>query len=70
MRLSLDRFLCACVASLGLCGHSEFGGLAVATMLSLVFLPGLNVAVNTVREKDEPAADLGVLMAPVFAIQH
>jgi len=38
------------------------GGLAVATLLTLVFLPALYVAVNRIREKDEP---LSVSDAPV-----
>ena len=36
--------------------YAIVGGLAVATALTLVFLPALYVAVNRIREKDEPAA--------------
>ena len=39
--------------------YAIVGGLAVATALTLVFLPALYVAVNGIREKDEPAAALG-----------
>ena len=38
--------------------YAIVGGLAVATALTLVFLPALYVAVNGIREKDEPAAAL------------
>ena len=34
--------------------YAIVGGLAVATVLTLVFLPALYVAVNGIREKDEP----------------
>ena len=48
---------------------SRVGGLAVATALTLVFLPALYVAVNGIREKGGPA------VAPVaaehsLALQH
>jgi multidrug efflux pump subunit AcrB len=36
--------------------YAIVGGLAVATALTLVFLPALYVAVNRLREKEEPAA--------------
>ncbi len=36
--------------------YAIVGGLAVATALTLVFLPALYVAVNGIREKDEPVA--------------
>ncbi len=36
--------------------YAIVGGLAVATVLTLVFLPALYVAVNGIREKHEPAA--------------
>ncbi|MBV9111216.1 MAG: efflux RND transporter permease subunit, partial [Hyphomicrobiales bacterium] len=42
--------------------YAIMGGLAVATLLTLVFLPALYVAVNRIREKDEP---LSVSDAPV-----
>ena len=44
--------------------YAIVGGLAVATALTLVFLPALYVAVNGIREKDEPAA------APDLAAEH
>ena len=44
--------------------YAIVGGLAVATALTLVFLPALYVAVNGIREKDEPAA------APDVAVDH
>ena len=44
--------------------YAIVGGLAVATALTLVFLPALYVAVNGIREKDEPAA------APDVAAEH
>src|SRR4029450_792557 len=36
--------------------YAIVGGLAVATALTLVFLPALYVAVNRIRERTEPAA--------------
>ena len=36
--------------------YAIVGGLAVATVLTLVFLPALYVAVNGIREKAEPHA--------------
>jgi len=44
--------------------YAIVGGLAVATALTLVFLPALYVAVNGTREKEEPAA------APDPAAEH
>jgi multidrug efflux pump subunit AcrB len=44
--------------------YAIVGGLAVATVLTLIFLPALYVAVNGIREKDEPAA------APDVAPEH
>jgi multidrug efflux pump subunit AcrB len=44
--------------------YAIVGGLAVATALTLVFLPALYVAVNGIREKEEPAA------APDPAAEH
>jgi multidrug efflux pump subunit AcrB len=44
--------------------YAIVGGLAVATALTLVFLPALYVAVNGIREKGEPAA------APDVAAEH
>ena len=38
--------------------YAIVGGLAVATALTLVFLPALYVAVNGIREKAEPAAEI------------
>ena len=40
--------------------YAIVGGLAVATVLTLVFLPALYVAVNGIREKAEPKARAGV----------
>ena len=37
--------------------YAIVGGLAVATVLTLVFLPALYVAVNGIREKSEPKAE-------------
>jgi hypothetical protein len=34
--------------------YAIVGGLAVATVLTLVFLPALYVAVNRIRERAEP----------------
>ena len=52
--------------------YAIVGGLAVATVLTLVFLPALYVAVNGIREKDEPteALEPDVLTAPMLATQH
>ena len=52
--------------------YAIVGGLAVATVLTLVFLPALYVAVNGIREKDEPteALEPDVLTAPILATQH
>ena len=50
--------------------YAIVGGLAVATVLTLVFLPALYVAVNGIREKAEPAAEPDVLTLPILAIQH
>jgi hypothetical protein len=44
--------------------YAIVGGLAVATALTLVFLPALYVAVTGIREKDVPAA------APDVAAEH
>ena len=44
--------------------YAIVGGLAVATALTLVFLPALYVAVNGIREKDEPVT------APDVAAEH
>jgi multidrug efflux pump subunit AcrB len=37
--------------------YAIVGGLAIATVLTLIFLPALYIAVNGVREKAEPAAE-------------
>ena len=52
--------------------YAIVGGLAVATVLTLVFLPALYVAVNGIREKSEPAAaaEPDVLATPMLASQH
>jgi multidrug efflux pump subunit AcrB len=49
--------------------YAIVGGLAVATALTLVFLPALYVAVNRIREKAEPAAVPDVAPA-CLARQH
>ena len=52
--------------------YAIVGGLAVATVLTLVFLPALYVAVNGIREKDEPigAPVPDVLTIPMLATQQ
>jgi multidrug efflux pump subunit AcrB len=52
--------------------YAIVGGLAVATVLTLVFLPALYVAVNSVREKEEPttATEEDMLSTPMLALQH
>ena len=52
--------------------YAIVGGLAVATVLTLVFLPALYVAVNGIREKDEPEAapQPDVTATPMLALQH
>ncbi|WP_352829580.1 efflux RND transporter permease subunit [Mesorhizobium sp. M0830] len=52
--------------------YAIVGGLAVATVLTLVFLPALYVAVNRIREKDEPtaSAEPDAIAAPMLAPQH
>ena len=52
--------------------YAIVGGLAVATVLTLVFLPALYVAVNGIREKTEPAAapEPDLLAAPILVPQH
>ncbi|MGB8709431.1 MAG: efflux RND transporter permease subunit, partial [Methyloceanibacter sp.] len=52
--------------------YAIVGGLAIATVLTLVFLPALYVAVNGIREKSEPAAaaEPDVLATPMLASQH
>ncbi len=52
--------------------YAIVGGLAVATVLTLVFLPALYVAVNGVREKEEPITtpERDVLSLPMLATQH
>ena len=49
--------------------YAIVGGLAVATALTLVFLPALYVAVNGIREKDEPAAAADVAAEHSLALQ-
>ena len=46
--------------------------IAVATVLTLIFLPALYVAVNGIREKDEPtgAAEPDLLATLMLAPQH
>ncbi|MEK1932747.1 MAG: hypothetical protein AAAC47_23840 [Pararhizobium sp.] len=70
MRPSSGQFLGVCVASLCLAGRCEAGGFAVATMLTLVFLPTVYVAVNGFRNTGEPAAEPGPLAAPALALLH
>ena len=52
--------------------YAIVGGLAVATVLTLVFLPALYVAVNGIREKGEATAapQPDVLAMPTLAPQH
>jgi hypothetical protein len=52
--------------------YAIVGGLAVATVLTLIFLPALYVAVNGIREKAEPAAapELDLLATPMLAPQY
>ncbi len=51
--------------------YAIVGGLAVATVLTLVFLPALYVAVNGIREEArEPTAERDVLPTPALAPQH
>ncbi|MEY9533643.1 hypothetical protein [Sinorhizobium fredii] len=70
MRPSSGQFLCVCVASLCLSGRCEAGGVAIATILTLVFLPAFYVAVNRFRVSGEPATDSGPLAAPAPALLH
>src|SRR6478735_12092497 len=48
--------------------YAIVGGLAVATVLTLVFLPALYVAVNGIQENTEPAAapEPDLLAAPIL----
>ena len=46
------------------------GGLAVATVPTLVFRPALYVAVNGIREKHEAKSKVEVLAIPILALQH
>jgi hypothetical protein len=48
--------------------YAIVGGLAVATVLTLIFLPALYVAVNGIREKAEPAAEPDATAEPNLAI--
>jgi hypothetical protein len=52
--------------------YAIVGGLAVATVLTLVFLPALYVAVNRIQEKDEPtaSAEPDAIAAPMLASQY
>ena len=50
--------------------YAIVGGLAVATALTLVFLPALYVAVNGIREKNEPEAAPDVAAACSLAAQN
>ena len=50
--------------------YAIVGGLAVATALTLVFLPALYVAVNGIREKNEPDAAPDVAAAGSLAAQN
>jgi hypothetical protein len=48
--------------------YAIVGGLAVATVLTLVFLPALYVAVNGIREKAEPAVEPEAAAEPNLAL--
>jgi multidrug efflux pump subunit AcrB len=48
--------------------YAIVGGLAIATVLTLIFLPALYVAVNGVREKAEPAAKPDAAPEPNLAM--
>ncbi|WP_342237466.1 efflux RND transporter permease subunit [Inquilinus sp. OTU3971] len=50
--------------------YAIVGGLAIATVLTLVFLPALYVAVNGIREKDDPSAEHEPATAPSPVPQH
>ena len=50
--------------------YAIVGGLAVATVLTLVFLPALYVAVNRIRPKTEPTAVPDVPAAHSVALQN
>jgi multidrug efflux pump subunit AcrB len=50
--------------------YAIVGGLAVATALTLVFLPALYVAFNGIREKDEPVTALDVTAEHSLAAQN
>jgi hypothetical protein len=47
--------------------YAIVGGLAVATMLTLVFLPALYVAVNGIRDNAEPTAEADAAAEPAMA---
>ena len=47
--------------------YAIVGGLAVATVLTLVFLPALYVAVNGIREEAEPTAEPDMTDEPGMA---
>ncbi|MEZ0002614.1 hypothetical protein ABIA18_004411 [Sinorhizobium fredii] len=68
MRPSSGPFLCVFVASLCLSGRCE--GVAVASILTLVFLSAFYIAVNRFRARGEPATDSGPLAAPALAPLH
>jgi multidrug efflux pump len=50
--------------------YAIVGGFAVATVLTLVFLPALYVAANGIREKDETTAAPDVPAIPILALQY
>ena len=50
--------------------YAIVGGLAIATVLTLIFLPALYVAVNGIREKDDPSAEPEPATAPSPVPQH
>jgi len=50
--------------------YAIIGGLAVATVLTLVFLPALYVAATGIREKGERTTEPGLAAAPGLAPQH
>jgi multidrug efflux pump subunit AcrB len=50
--------------------YAIVGGLAVATALTLIFLPALYVAVTGIKKKDEPAVAADAAAEPILAPQH
>ena len=50
--------------------YAIVGGLAVTTVLTLVFLPALYVAVNGIRDKHEAKSKVEVPAFSILALQH